>query len=369
MKKVLPLTVILIGTALLIIAAVFWIDTGNSAKAPDFGQSLRNWVTLLAGLGVSLRGWMDLAKKETPPSPTRGRTDEDSMIRGTVSTLGKDVIGRDPNITTNVVSEDGANDAESFAQKVEETQWTDEMHRANRAKRDLVGFIAHELKNPMTSIKGYAELLAAGSVGPVNEMQVNFLNTIRANVERMSALLSDLNDDAMIEANSLRLEFKSVDLPNMVDEVVRSTKRQIEEKHQTLELRLPPQLPLAWVDSIRVGQILAHLVNNAHKYTPEGGKIVVGAEVLPNQWEPNGARQVIHFWVQDDGIGIRPENQAKIFQKFFQSDDPKAREVPGTGLGLNITKRVVEMMGGRIWFESEYGRGTTFHFTVPVAEG
>lgn len=339
MKKFLPLTLILIGTALLMAAAVFWMDTGNSAKPPDFGQSLRNWVTLLAGLGVSLRGWMVLAKKETPPSPTQGRTDEDSLISGSVSTLGKDVIGRDRTITTNIVSS------------------------------DLLSFIVHELKNPMTSIKGYAELLAAGSVGPVNEMQVNFLNTIRANVERMSALLSDLNDDAKIEANDLRLEFKSVDLPNMVDEVVRSARRQLEEKHQTLELRLPPQLPLAWADSIRVGQILAHLVNNAHKYTPEAGKIVVGAEVLPNQLDPNGARQVVHFWVQDNGIGIRPEDQAKIFQKFFRSDDPKAREVPGTGLGLNITKRVVEMMGGRIWFESEFRKGSTFHFTIPVTEG
>jgi len=118
-----------------------------------------------------------------------------------------------------------------------------------------------------------------------------------------------------------------------------------------------------------VGQVLTNLVSNAHKYTPEGGEVVVGAEETPNQWDPEGARQVVHLWVKDNGIGISIEDQAKIFQRFFRSEDSKAREAPGTGLGLNITKSLVEMHGGRIWFESEYRKGTTFHFTVPVAEG
>ena len=96
---------------------------------------------------------------------------------------------------------------------------------------------------------------------------------------------------------------------------------------------------------------------------------MVGAEATNNQWDAEGARQVVHLWVRDNGIGINIEDQAKIFQKFFRSDDTKAREVPGTGLGLNITKSLVEMQGGRIWFESEFRKGTTFHFTIPVAEG
>jgi signal transduction histidine kinase len=110
-------------------------------------------------------------------------------------------------------------------------------------------------------------------------------------------------------------------------------------------------------------------VSNAYKYTPEGGEIKLGAAVSANQWDPDGAPQVVRLWVQDNGIGISLEDQAKIFQKFFRSDDMKAREAPGTGLGLNITKSLVEMQGGQIWFESEYRKGTTFHFTVPVAEG
>jgi signal transduction histidine kinase len=244
-----------------------------------------------------------------------------------------------------------------------------EVQRANEAKSEFVSFVAHELKNPMTSIKGYTELLAAGSVGEINEMQTNFLQTIRSNVERMSVLVSDLNDNAKIEANRLRLDFKPVDVPEVLDEALKSTKRQLEDKKQAVDTKYSGNLPSIWADPVRVGQVLTNLVSNAHKYTPEGGKIMIGAEAIANQWDPEGAKQVVHLWVKDDGIGISNEDQVKIFQKFFRSDDSKAREAPGTGLGLNITKSLVEMQGGRIWFESEYRKGTTFHFTVPVAEG
>ena len=248
-------------------------------------------------------------------------------------------------------------------------QLYNEVQQATIAKSDFVSFVAHELKNPMTSIKGYTELLAAGSVGQVNEMQGNFLNTIKSNVERMSVLVSDLNDNAKIEAGRLRLEYKAVQVSDVVDDVLRSTKRQIDDKKQTVQLHLSENLPNVWADPVRVGQVLTNLVSNAHKYTPEGGDVIVGAEQASNQWDPEGAKQVVHLWVKDNGIGISVEDQAKIFQRFFRSDDSKAREAPGTGLGLNITKSLVEMQGGRIWFESEYRQGTTFHFTVPVAEG
>ena len=243
-----------------------------------------------------------------------------------------------------------------------------EVQHANLAKSEFVSFVAHELKNPMTSIKGYTELLAAGHVGQINESQANFLNTIRSNVERMSTLVSDLNDISKIEAGRLRLDYKAMEVDNIVDEVIRSTKRQVDDKRQSITVNLSPNLPPVWADPTRVGQILTNLLSNAHKYTPEGGKIFMGAEMSPNQWDPEGAKHVVHLWVKDNGIGINIEDQAKIFQKFFRSDDTKAREAPGTGLGLNITKSLVEMQGGRIWFESEFRHGTTFHFTIPVAE-
>jgi signal transduction histidine kinase len=239
---------------------------------------------------------------------------------------------------------------------------------ANLAKSEFVSFVSHELKNPMTSIKGYTELLAAGAVGPVNEGQANFLSTIRSNVERMSTLVSDLADVSRIEAGRLRLDFKPLPVTEISEEVIRSLRRQVEEKQQKLKLEFPSSLPMVWADRTRLNQVLTNLINNACKYTPTGGQITVGAEKSSNTWDPSGPPEVVHLWVKDTGIGISAEDQAHIFQKFFRSEDPKTRESPGTGLGLNITKSLVEMQGGQIWFESVFRQGSTFHFTIPVAD-
>ncbi len=114
--------------------------------------------------------------------------------------------------------------------------------------------------------------------------------------------------------------------------------------------------------------MLTNLLSNANKYTLNGGVITIKAERRSNQWDPEGAPEVVLIAVEDTGIGMEEEDQALLFTKFFRSADPRAREVPGTGLGLNITKYLVEMQGGKIWFESEYGKGTTFKFTLPIAE-
>lgn len=251
---------------------------------------------------------------------------------------------------------------------ISNAQLYQEVQRANEAKSEFVSFVAHELKNPMTSIKGYTELLVGGKVGDINESQANFLHTIRANVDRMSTLVSDLNDNSKIEAGRLRLDFKAVDVANLIDEVARSTRRQIEERKQVLHVQIPDTLPKVWADRGRVIQVLTNLVSNAHKYTPEGGEIVIGAEASANHWDPDGAARVVHIWVKDNGIGISLEDQQKIFTKFFRSEDETARKAPGTGLGLNITKSLVEMQAGRIWFESRLREGTTFHFTIPATE-
>ncbi len=258
--------------------------------------------------------------------------------------------------------------ADHAAIAISNAQLYTEVQQANIAKSEFVSFVAHELKNPMTSIKGYAELLAAGAVGPISEMQANFLGTIRANIERMKTIVEDLNDNSKIEAGRLRLDFKAVDVPDVVENVIRSTRRQIEEKKQTIEVDVPQDLPKIWADRTRIEQILVNLVSNAHKYTPENGHILVKAEKARNDWDPQGVAEVVHIYVQDNGIGMTPEDQRKIFQKFFRSEDDQARKSPGTGLGLNITKSLVEMQGGKIWFESEFRKGTSFHFTVPISE-
>ncbi len=239
---------------------------------------------------------------------------------------------------------------------------------ANQAKSDFVSFVSHELKTPMTSIRGYTDLLMAGAVGTINEAQAGFLGTIHSNVTRMATLVSDLADISRIEAGRLRLDFGAISMAEIIDDVIRSTNRQIEEKEQQLVLDIPENIPDIWGDRIRLIQVITNLVSNAYKYTPNKGQITIQASYMSNKWDPDGALKVVRVAVQDTGIGLTEEDQNRIFTKFFRSEDQKAREAPGTGLGLNITKNLIEMQGGKIWFESEFRKGTTFFITVPVAE-
>ncbi|HKJ26719.1 MAG TPA: HAMP domain-containing sensor histidine kinase, partial [Anaerolineales bacterium] len=242
-----------------------------------------------------------------------------------------------------------------------------EVQRANLAKSEFVSFVSHELKTPMTSIRGYADLLSAGSVGEVNEAQTEFLSTIRFNIQRMATLVSDLADVSRIEAGRLHLEFAPVALDEVAEEVVRSTKSLAEEKSHTITFDFAEDLPHVWGDRNRLAQVLTNLASNAIKYTQEDGTIIIRAREEENRWDDEGASRVVHLQVIDNGIGIKEEDQKKIFQQYFRTDEGK-EFAPGTGLGLNITRYLVEMQGGKIWFESAYGEGTNFQFTVPVAD-
>lgn len=243
-----------------------------------------------------------------------------------------------------------------------------EVQAANLAKSDFVSFVSHELKTPMTSIKGFADLLAAGAVGPISEAQNNFLNTIRSNVDRMAALVSDLTDVSRIEAGRMKLEFESVSVDDVVDEVVRSSNNQLMSNEQTLIIEIDKKLPAMWGDRTRIIQILTNIISNANKYSPNNSRIKIYGEQCDNLWDPSGPKSVIHIYVKDNGYGISPQDQSKVFEKFFRADDPNIREVSGTGLGLNITKTLVEMQGGKIWFESMLNKGTTFHITIPTSD-
>lgn len=243
----------------------------------------------------------------------------------------------------------------------------EEVKEANLAKSRFVSFVAHELKNPMASIKGYTELVAQGMAGPVTDMQSSFLGTVRANVDRMNTIVSDLNDLTKIQVGNMRLEYRTVQVRDILEEVVRSLQRQVDDKQQKYTMSVPDDIPMAWADPARMGQILMNLVSNAIKYTPEGREFGVGAERYVSPDPELAGAQLIHIWVSDRGIGISEEDQKKIFQQYFRTDSAKEM-ASGTGLGLNITKSLIEMQGGRIWFDSKVGEGTTFHFTVPIAE-
>jgi signal transduction histidine kinase len=244
-------------------------------------------------------------------------------------------------------------------------QAKEEAEGANRAKSDFISLVSHELKVPMTSIQGYADLILGGSAGSLNEDQRKFLNTIRNSVFQMTRLVSDLADISRIEAGRLNLEFYPLSVDMLVDQVISSNQTAIDEKAQSLIIEVPDDLPPVNGDHMRLIQILNNLVSNAHKYTPDKGQITIRAEQQVED-TGNGRLPMVKITITDNGIGIHPDEQDQIFGKFFRATDAEARNEPGTGLGLNITRYLVEMHHGRIWFESHYRQGTAFHFTVPV---
>ena len=228
---------------------------------------------------------------------------------------------------------------------------------ANDAKSEFVRTVSHELKIPMTSIKGYTDLLKM--VGTLNPQQEQFVGVIRSNVERMAVLVSDLSDIARIESGRLKVEIEAVDLRDCVREALTALRGQLETRQQSLTQEIPADLPRLRTDSMRLVQVLVNLINNAHKYSPAGHGITLAAAA---------AGQCVRVSVSDRGYGISPADQARLFDQFFRSDEPNIREQPGWGLGLNITKRLVELLGGQIGVESALGEGSTFWFTVPVGE-
>jgi signal transduction histidine kinase len=237
---------------------------------------------------------------------------------------------------------------------------------ANKSKTEFISVVSHELKIPMTSIKGYSDLMIAGATGPVSDKQVDFLKIIRSNVSRMALLVSDLTDISRIESGHLRLEPVMVDTKGTIEDVVSVAKNQLEQKKQTITMDISDDLPDVWYDRNRLSQVMTNLISNANKYTQEGGEITVQALRTTRERDGQEPQDVIRVMVRDNGFGMTPEDQQKLFSKFFRSPDDKIREAPGTGLGLSITKNLIELQGGEIWFESEYRKGTAFYFTIPV---
>lgn len=264
-----------------------------------------------------------------------------------------------------------------FAQRLAEhaivaitnAQFYDELTRANQSKSEFVSFVAHELKTPMTSIKGYTELLLSGMTGGMSDQQQTFLGIVRSNVERMITLVSDLNDVTKLQTNNLQMEFSAVDFRNVITETLRPLHKQLEDKHQQLVVDTPRSMPHIQADQNRLIQVLTNLISNAYKYTPPEGTITIKAEVLEHVYDAKGRDlgAFLQVSVRDTGIGMSQEDLAKLFTPYFRSANPLAREQPGTGLGLTITHGIVQRHGGKIWVESEVGKGTTFFFTVPVA--
>jgi signal transduction histidine kinase len=231
------------------------------------------------------------------------------------------------------------------------------MQAADRAKSEFVGVVAHDLKVPMTSILGYADLTLMD--GDLQDQQINYLNRIRDTVRRMELLVSDLADISRIESGHFFMNETRVDVADIIQGIRDAIMTQIKSRQHTYIEQIDPNLPPMWVDYYRLLQVLTNLTSNAYKYTPNGGTITHSIR---------RAESAIVFSVSDTGIGMSPEAVRKLGTKFWRADDEYTRSQPGTGLGYAITASLVEQMGSRIRVESEVGKGSKFTFTVAVAK-
>jgi signal transduction histidine kinase len=246
--------------------------------------------------------------------------------------------------------------ADRAAIAIENGRLYDAMQAANQAKSEFVSLVAHELKVPMTSISGYAELM--GMAGPLTEQQRAFIQTIQNNVHRMTVLVSDLSDISRIESGQLRVEIEEVDVRSAITEAEEGVIQQIKEHGHTLVEKVPPELPPVRGDHRRVVQVLINLLSNAYKYTPHGGTITLRAQRRGN---------AVQVSVTDTGVGMTSEQLAKLGTKFWRADNEHVADQPGTGLGMAITQSLLNLMGGRLEAQSTPGKGSTFTVTLPAS--
>ena len=231
-----------------------------------------------------------------------------------------------------------------------------QLERANRLKSEFLASVSHELRTPMNAIIGYTKLMLDGLDGELTAQQSTDLFRVAQAADNLLGLINGLLDLAKIEAGKMELNVEEVSMNEVTEEALELVRPHADEKGLEVRSLIPSALPNVWGDRARVRQVLANMLANAVKFT-ERGSVSVSA---------SSAEGWVTISVTDTGVGITPEAQAYVFDEFRQADSSTTRRYGGTGLGLAISKRLITLHGGRIWVDSEVGKGSTFHFTLPI---
>ncbi|MGB4782828.1 GAF domain-containing sensor histidine kinase, partial [Candidatus Methylomirabilis sp.] len=234
------------------------------------------------------------------------------------------------------------------------------LEAASRHKSAFLANMSHELRTPLNGILGFSDLLQDPTFGPLNEKQARYLGHIHTSGKHLLALINDLLDLSRVEAGKIELRPETFVLHEALTAALTEIRLQAEAKQLQLELQVDPALTTLTADPVRLKQIVLNLLSNAVKFTPEGGAVTVSAASLTSGW--------IEIAVQDTGIGIKAEDLSKLFQPFTQLESPVTMRNQGTGLGLALTKHLVELHGGQIAAASDgEGRGSTFTVCLPLS--
>lgn len=236
--------------------------------------------------------------------------------------------------------------------------------QAEKSKREFIANISHELRTPLTAILGYAEALYGGMVGPLAPTQATFIQIIHENARRLVTIANNLIAMAESERGRLELNYAPTDLALVAAEVLESYIPQMKARQLEWRLEVADDLPVVEVDPSRIRQVINNLVSNAVKFTYPGGQVTVG--VAPVQEPGETPPRFCRIWVRDTGIGIPLEEQSRVWERFYHTEDPLRMAAGGLGVGLSIVKSLVEAHGGRVWLESVPGKGSTFTVLLPI---
>jgi signal transduction histidine kinase len=241
-------------------------------------------------------------------------------------------------------------------------------HTTSEEQAEVIASMAQDLRQPMSSIVGYTDLLLGESVGILGALQRKFLERVRASTERMGSLVDDIIQMATMEKDNVKLKSEPVDLNVVIDEAIALTISQIREKNIVLRVDIPEQLPHMTADRDAMQQIVLHLLQNAESATPSEGEIALSAKVHTGTDDVPDQQDYLLLRVSDMGGGIPAEDLSRVFTRLYRADNALIQGVGDTGVGLSIVRTLVEAQGGRVWVDSEMGRGSTFSVLLPFAQ-